>query len=282
MTRDDSNSLSPPSIEKLAVHTMTTRPLRLEEAVSEYAARGIPGISVWKETLEGIDSQTANQMIVDHGLKVPALVRGGFFCAEGKAERIAKIEENRRMIEVAAEINADLLVLVVGAVPSVDLHEQRKWVRDAVATLVDDAAGASVRLAIEPLHPMYAGDKSCINRITEANEICQQIGSVHVGVAVDVYHVWWDPDLQNQIAMLGEANRLLAFHVCDWRVPTRDLMTDRTLMGEGCIDIPKIRSWVEAAGFTGWNEVEIFSEDYWSQDQGEYLDRILDCYVHYT
>ncbi|MEM7476644.1 MAG: sugar phosphate isomerase/epimerase family protein [Planctomycetota bacterium] len=269
---------SQPSIDKLAVHTMTTKPMKLEVAVREYAARGIRGISVWKEALEGYTTSEAKQIIVDHGLEVPALVRGGFFCAESKSERLDKIEENRRLIETAAEIEAEMLVLVVGAIPTASLETQRQWVSEGIAALIDEAKAANIHLAIEPLHPMYAGDKSCINRIAEASEICEQLGCPNVGVAVDVYHVWWDPELTQQIELLGKTKRLFAFHICDWRVPTRHLLTDRTLMGQGCIDVPGIRACVEQAGFDGWNEVEIFSEDFWAQDQGEFLDQIVSAY----
>ncbi|MEM1227281.1 MAG: sugar phosphate isomerase/epimerase family protein [Planctomycetota bacterium] len=263
----------------LAVHSITTKPLRLDEAVREYASRGIRGISVWQDALEPFDLPTARRMIMDHGLSVPALVRGGFFCADTKASREDRIDENRRLIEIASEVDAEMLVLVVGAIPKEDLNVQRSWVSDGIAALVEDATASGVRLAIEPLHPMYAADKSCVNRIAEANEICQRIDDPLVGVAVDVYHVWWDPELQSQIQRLGQANRLFAFHLCDWRVPTRDFLNDRAVMGDGCIDIPTIRSWVESAGFNGWNEVEIFSTELWSQDQRPYLDRIVDSYL---
>lgn len=267
-----------PARDKLAVHTFTTKPLPLDAAVREYAARDIGGISVWVETLEGWQTAEANRLIRDHGLKVPALVRGGFFCAETAAERAAKIDHNRRLIETAAGVGAEMLVLVVGAIPGPSLETQRGWVADGVAAIADEAAAAGVKIAIEPLHPMYAGDKSCINRIAEARGVCDRVGSPNVGIAIDVYHVWWDPDLEAEIAEVGRTERLFAFHVCDWRTPTRDLLTDRALMGDGCIDVRGIRGMVEAAGFRGWNEVEIFSEEHWAADQGEYLDKIVARY----
>ncbi|WP_237228538.1 sugar phosphate isomerase/epimerase family protein [Rubinisphaera sp. JC750] len=270
---------SAPDRQKLAVHTMTTKPWKLETAVREYAARDVQGISIWVEALEGYSNATVRRIVSDHGLKVPALVRGGFFCDESSSVRQQKIDRNRQLIETAAEIEADMLVLVVGAIPQVSLDVQRGWVSDGIAALLDLAASTGVKLAIEPLHPMYAGDKSCINRISEANAICDRLAHPLLGVAVDVYHVWWDPDLQEQIAQLGKQNRLFGFHLCDWRVPTRDLLTDRALMGEGCVDIRSIRASVEAAGFDGWNEVEIFSEDYWGSDQGDFLDRIVGSYM---
>jgi len=271
--------VSGPDRSKLAVHTMTTKPWNLETAVREYSARDIRGISIWVEALEGYTAATARQMVTDHGLQVPALVRGGFFCDESSAGRQQKIDRNRQLIETATEIGAEMLVLVVGATPGTPLDVQRGWVSDGIAALLDDATANGVKLAIEPLHPMYAGDKSCINRIAEANAICDQLMHPLLGVAVDVYHVWWDPDLQPQIGLLGKQGRLFGFHLCDWRVPTRHLLTDRALMGEGCIDLRCIRSWVESAGFNGWNEVEIFSEEHWASDQGQFLDRIVENYL---
>lgn len=263
---------------RLAVHTMTTKPLSLAEAAEAYAERGIGGISVWVEALTGISTSTAKQIIDDAGLKVPALVRGGFFCAASEAQRKECIDTNRRLIETAAALDAEMLVLVVGALPGESLDMQRGWVRDGIESLLPEAHFNGVKLAIEPLHPMYAADKSCINRITEARRICEAIDDPQVGVAVDVYHVWWDPELSDEIKRLGETERIFGFHVCDWRVPTRDLLTDRALMGDGCIDIAGIRREVEAAGFKGWHEVEIFSEEHWASEQGAYLDKIVERY----
>lgn len=263
---------------RLAVHTMTTKPLSLAEAAEAYARRGIGGISVWVEALNDIATSTAKQIIDDAGLKVPALVRGGFFCAASEADRKVRIDNNRRLIETAAALEAEMLVLVVGALPGESLDVQRGWVREGIERLLPEAHFNGVKLAIEPLHPMYAADKSCINRITEARRICETIDDPQVGVAVDVYHVWWDPELSNEIKRLGETDRIFGFHVCDWRVPTRDLLTDRALMGDGCIDIAGIRREVEAAGFNGWHEVEIFSEEHWASEQGEFLDKIVERY----
>ncbi len=269
---------TPADGSRLAVHTMTTQPLSLAAAAEAYASRGIGGISVWVETLSGLTTSTAKQIIDDAGLKVPALVRGGFFCAASAVERQDRIDNNRRLIETAAALEAEMLVLVVGALPDQPLDVQRGWVRDGIEKLLPEAQTHGVRLAIEPLHPMYAADKSCINRITEARQICEAIDDAQVGVAVDVYHVWWDPELNDEIKQLGRTKRIFGFHVCDWRVPTRDLLTDRALMGDGCIDIASIRRAVEAAGFKGWNEVEIFSEEHWASDQDEYLDKIVERY----
>lgn len=267
---------------RLAVHTMTTKPWSLAEAATQYAARGIGGISVWVEALQGLSTAEARRIIDDCGLQVPALVRGGFFCDPAAAERLNRIDHNRRLIQTAAELGAEMLVLVVGATPGHPLAEQRGWVREGIEQLLADAQASKVKLAIEPLHPMYAGDRSCINRIAEARQICESLQHPQLGVAVDVYHVWWDPDLEDEIKRLGQAGTLLAYHLCDWRVPTRDLLNDRALMGDGCIDLPAITAAVRATGFAGWEEVEIFSNEHWQADQGEFLDRIVSRYTELT
>jgi sugar phosphate isomerase/epimerase len=269
-------------LSKLAIHTMTNKPWTLGECIEQYRAAGVAAISVWRNVLEPVGTDEAARMLADSGLAVPALVRGGFFPASDPADRQKAIDENRRCIDEAAALSAQMVVLVVGAVPGVDLAEARKQVTEGIAACLPHARERNVKLAIEPLHPMYAAQRSCINRMVEARDICQQLNDSHLGIAVDVYHTWWDPDLQAEIAIAGEQGWLLAFHVCDWRTETRSLLTDRGLMGEGCIDIPKIRGWMEAAGFDGYNEVEIFSDAYWAMDQGEYLAKIKDAYLKHV
>ena len=268
-------------LSRLAIHTKTHKPWSLGECIDHFARAGVPGVSVWRDVIEPIGVAAAAKMVRDSGLSVPALVRGGFFPGATEAERQAAINENMICIDEAAAIGAGMVVLVVGAVPGMPLAEARKHVAEGIAAVVDHAEAAGVNLAIEPLHPMYAGDKSCINRMAEAREACQAVGHNRVGIAVDVYHVWWDPDLEAEIGRSGELGLLHAFHVCDWRVPTRDLLTDRGLMGEGVIDIPTIRGWMEDAGFDGFNEVEVFSEDYWAMDQADYLETVKAAYLEH-
>jgi sugar phosphate isomerase/epimerase len=193
------------------------------------------------------------------------LCRGGFFTAKDWRA------DNRRAIEEAYELGAQCLVLVVGGLlpGSKDLLLSRERIKDGIATILPEAKKAGVALAIEPLHPMQAAERACINTLEQALDICDALGE-GIGVAVDVYHVWWDPKLQSQIMRAGE--RILAHHICDWLVPTRDLLNDRGMMGDGVIDLPLIRSWVEAAGYSGFQEVEIFSElDWWKRDPDEVL-----------
>ncbi len=170
-------------------------------------------------------------------------------------------------------------MLVVGAVPGVPLEDARRHAADGIAAVLPHAASVGVKLAIEPLHPMYAADRSCINRMAEARKTCEQLNHPMLGIAVDVYHVWWDPDLRSEIALAGKQRTLFGFHVCDWRVDTRHMLSDRGLMGDGCIDIRAIRGWVEEAGFRGYNEVEIFSEQFWAMDQEQYVEKIRRAYL---
>jgi sugar phosphate isomerase/epimerase len=204
-------------------------------------------------------------------MTVTGLCRGGMFTAADESGRRAALDDNRRALDEAAEIGALCLILVAGGLPtgSRDIDDARMQVRDALAALLPDARQAGVPLAIEPLHPMFAADRACVNTLAQANDLCDELGS-GVGVAVDVYHVWWDPDLKKEIARA--ADKILAYHVNDWLVPTTDLLLDRGMMGDGVIDLRTIREMVEAAGYRGHCEVEILSaENWWKRDPDEVL-----------
>ena len=268
----------PNDLAKLAIHTMTHKPWSLRECIDAFTAKGIGGISVWRNVVEPIGAEEAGRMLRDSGLKVPALVRGGFFPAVLPADRQKAIDENRQIIDEAHAIGAEMVVLVVGAVPGMPLTEARKHVTDGIGALLPHALDKGVKLAIEPLHPMYAGDRSCINRMAEAREVCEQLKSRMLGIAVDVYHVWWDPDLEKEIELAGQQHTLFGYHICDWRLNTRDMLNDRGLMGDGCIDIDSITQMVRKAGFTGLSEVEVFSDEYWKMDQHAYLDLVIERY----
>lgn len=267
---------------RLAIHTMTNRPWTLAQCIEGYTKAGIRGISVWRNVVEPMGSVQAGKMLRDAGMKVVALVRGGFFPAFEASRRQEAIDDNRRAIDDAANIGAEMVVLVCGAVPGMPLAEARKQIREGIAAILPHARSRNMKLAIEPLHPMYAADRSAINRMAEAREICQYLRDPLVGIACDVYHVWWDPDLEKEIRLAGEQKTLFAFHICDWRVNTRDLLNDRGLMGEGCINLRQIRGWVEEAGFRGFNEVEIFSTERWAMDQTQYLEQIKRAYLEYS
>jgi sugar phosphate isomerase/epimerase len=267
---------------KLCIHTITTKPWDIETAAARYAEAGVKGITVWRNALEGKDVTKTGEMIRSHGMEVVSLCRGGFFPNIEKQKRVEAIEENRRIVEEAAALGAPMVVLVCGAEPKQSLEDSRMHIQEGIMETLDHAKDHNVKLAIEPLHPMYADTRSAINTLKQANDMAEEIASPQVGVAVDVYHLWWDEDLEREIMRCGRNNNLLAFHVCDWKVPTNDFLLDRGLMGEGCINIPQIREWVENAGFKGMNEVEIFSSTYWAMDQDEYLGKIVETYLEYV
>jgi sugar phosphate isomerase/epimerase len=264
-------------LSRLCIHTITTKPWSLAEAIEGYTRAGVRGITVWREALAPYGAGEAGRMLRESGLAVVSLCRGGFFPATTSEGRQAAIDDNRRAIAEAAAIGAPLLVLVCGAVPGQPLAESRKQIAEGIAAVLPDAAAAGVRLGIEPLHPMYADSRSAITTMKQANDMVAALASPWVGVTVDVYHLWWDPELEGEIARAGDS--IFSFHVCDWRTPTRDLLNDRGLMGEGCIDIPQIRGWVESGGFNGFVEVEIFSEQYWAQDQARFVESIRAAYL---
>lgn len=266
-------------LSRLCIHTITTKPWRLEEAVPRYAAAGVKGITVWRQALEGRDPAASSRMIREHGLEIVSLCRGGFFAAATSAERTAALDDNRRCVDEAAALGAPLVVLVCGATPAQPLAESRRQIAESIAALLPHATAARVKLAIEPLHPVYAADRSAINTLGQARELCRQLRSPWLGIAADVYHIWWEPNLEAEIKAAGAEGSLFAFHVCDWRTPTNDVLNDRGLMGEGCIPIREIRGWVEEAGFVGFNEVEVFSNRWWADDQALFLRKITDAYL---
>lgn len=266
------------NLSRLCIHTITTKPWTIEEAAVNYAAAGVQGITVWREALRDRNITQTGKMLRDHNLTVVSLCRGGFFPHKDQNRRRSAIDDNRKAIEEAAELGTGMLVLVCGADPDQPLEESRKQIRYGIAALISDASAAGVKLAIEPLHPMYADTRSAINTLAQANDMAEELDSPWVGVAVDVYHLWWDPLLEKEIYRCGKAGNLAAFHICDWKVPTAHMLLDRGLMGDGCIPVRQIRSWVEAAGFNGFNEIEIFSELYWKDNQADFLNKIIKAY----
>ena len=267
---------------KLCIHTMTTKPLSLQECVENYHAAGIQGITIWRNVLEGQNLRDCKKILDDNNLNVAGVARGGFFPSVEAEKRQTAIDDNLFAIEQSAAVGAPVLVLVCGSDSRQPLEKSREQIKEGILKILPEAKAAGVKLAIEPLHPMYAGDKSAINTIAQANDMTEEINSEFVGIAVDVYHLWWDNNLKNEIKRCGKNNNLLAFHVCDWNVPTTDFLTDRGLMGDGCIDVPQIRGWVEETGFSGYNEVEIFSDKYWATDQNQYLEKIKNAYLNFT
>ena len=248
----------------------------LAQMIDGCARHGIRGIAPWRDKLAEMGLKKAVAAIKDNNLSVTGLCRGGFFTAKDW------LDDNRRAIEEAHALEADCLVMVVGGLPegSKDLGHARERVQECISKILPEARAANVPLAIEPLHPMQAADRACVNTLEQALDLCDALGE-GVGVAVDAYHVWWDPKLEEQVKRAGR-KRILGYHICDWLVPTRDLAFDRGMMGDGIIDLPRIRGHVEAAGYSGFHEVEIFSEhNWWKRDPDEVLrickERFLEC-----
>jgi len=269
-------------LSRLCVHTLTTKPWDIEACVKNYSAAGIKGITIWRNVLENKNLKEIRRLLDDSGMEVVSLARGGFFPSVDTKKRQSAIDDNLWAIEQGAEVGAPSIVLVCGADGGQSLEKSREQISEGIQRILPVAREAGVKLSIEPLHPMYAADRSAINTLRQANDLAEAINSEYVGVAIDVYHLWWDPDLRQEIQRCAKNNHLFAFHVCDWNVPTVDFLNDRGLMGDGCINIPEIRSWVEEAGFKGHNEVEIFSDKYWATDQFAYLEKIKEAYLTKT
>jgi sugar phosphate isomerase/epimerase len=276
--------MSAPDPSLLSINTATVRAQwPLPDTIAALARHGIRGISPWRDQVAAAGLDDTARRIRDAGLTVTGLCRGGMFPAPDREGRRAAHDDNRRAVDEALTLGAQCLVLVVGGLPkdrggqivSRDLAGAREMVRDGLGSLYEYAHGAGMPLAIEPLHPMYAADRACVNTMAQANALCDELapdGTDGLGLAVDVYHVWWDPLLRAEIIRAGERNRLFAYHICDWLVPTRDLLNDRGMMGDGVIDLPLIRGWMDAAGYRGMHEVEIFSaQDWWKRDGDEVL-----------
>ena len=281
--RDFSNDHRWLSINTATIRKSSGKELPLPDIIDACARRGIRAISPWRDQVQAAGLPTISKLVKSHGLELSGYCRGGMFPASTPEGLQAAHDDNRRAVDEARELNAKCLVLVVGGLPgalagkpeSKDIALARTQVQDGIAKLLEYSRSVGMPLAIEPLHPMYAADRACVNTMEQALDICDALDpqrSGALGVACDVYHVWWDPKLQAQIARAGR-ERLLAFHVCDWLVPTTDLLLDRGMMGDGVIDIRRIRGWVEAAGFAGYSVVEIFSQrNWWLREHGEVLD----------
>jgi sugar phosphate isomerase/epimerase len=262
--------------ERLSLNTATVRKQwDLRQCIEGCARHGFGGISPWRDMLQAMGVDEAARAIRDNGLGVSGLCRGGWYTAEGALTQ-GVIDDNKRAVDEAAAIGAECLVMVVGGLPkgSKDIASARSIVAEGLAKTLDYARTVGVKVGIEPLHPMYAGDRAVVNTMAHALDLCDALGD-GIGVAMDVYHVWWDPDLMSQIERAGK-ERLLAFHLCDFLNPTRDLLEDRGMMGDGVIDIPTIRAAVEAQGFSGLNEVEIFSSfEWWKRDPDDVMQTII-------
>jgi sugar phosphate isomerase/epimerase len=266
----------------LSLNTATVRKQGdLIEIIEACARHGIRAIDPWRDQVAEVGLDRAARAVRDAGLELSGYCRGGMFTSD-PTQRLAVRDDNRRAVDEAKALGASCVVLVVGGLPqysrpgslaSKDIGQARAQVDDAIAEMLAYARQAGMPLAIEPLHPAYAADRACVNTTKQALDICDRIDpqrSGELGVALDVYHIWWDPEVLGQIARAGK-DRILAFHVCDWMVPTRDILNDRGMMGDGVIEIKRLRAAVEAQGFAGYSEIEIFSNDWWQRPMDEVL-----------
>ena len=272
--------------EALSLNTATVRKQwPLDRIIEECVRREIRAIAPWRDQVAAVGIARVAALLRDTGIGLSGYCRGGFFPAADAANLRAALADNRLAIDEAKLLGSPCLVLVVGSLPGAltgppayhDIARARAEVRDGIAATLDYAKAVGMPLAIEPLHPMQAAERACINTLEQALDLCDELDparSGSLGVAVDLYHVWWDPKLEAQLVRAG-ADRLMAYHVCDWLSPTRDLLNDRGMMGDGVIELKKCRRWVEAAGYTGFSEVEIFSEQWWAKPGEEVLDTCI-------
>jgi sugar phosphate isomerase/epimerase len=273
----------------LSINTATLRKqLGMAEIIEGCARRGISIICPWRDQVHAAGLEQTRRRLAETGLRTSGYCRGGFFPAADAAGLKAALEDNRRAVDEAKLLHAPCLVLVVGSLPgalggtpfSKDITHARAQVMDGIGHTLEYSRAQGLPLAIEPLHPMQCADRSCIVTLSHALDICDALDPARsgaLGVAVDVYHTWWDPLLAAAVARAGR-DRLLAYHVCDWLVPTRDLVNDRGMMGDGIIELKRIRTLIEGVGYAGPAEVEIFSETWWAKPADEVLDTCIARY----
>lgn len=273
---------------RLSINQATIKYASLSEALSATVAAGVEAIGTWREPVNDVGLEVAAQMLTDSGLRFTTHCRGGFFTLPEGAQRRASIDDNRRAIEetaalaaAGAEGSTSVLVLVAGGLPdgSTDIRGARERVRDAIGELVPDALAAGVTLAIEPLHPMYVSDRCVVSTLGQALDIAGDFPAEAVGAAVDTFHVFWDPDVYEQIARAGREGRIATYQVCDWKTPlAADVLLSRHYTGDGVIDFASLTRAVVDAGYTGDIEVEIFNERIWATDYDEVVRRTAETF----
>ena len=226
------------NLDRLCVHTITTKPWSIDEIIENYPKAGVKAVSVWRDLLENRDTAKIGEQIRAAGMEVVSLVRGGFFTGKTETEIQASLDDNRRAIDEAKALGAPMVVLVCGAVPGQSIQQSLSQIQVGLETLLPYAEKHGVKLGIEPLHPMYADSRSAICTMKTANDFAERFSSPYIGVVVDVFHLWWDPDLADECKRCGEHGNLFAFHICDWKLDMADMLNDRGLMGEGVIGGP--------------------------------------------
>lgn len=272
-------------LERFSINQMTVKQLSMPELVAGCVELGIPAVGLWREPVAEYGLEASAKLVRDAGLTVTTLCRGGFFTAIDPAERAAALADNRKAIDEAATLGTDTLVLVSGGLPagSKDLHGARERIADALSELGPYAASHGVRLAIEPLHPMYASDRCVVSTLAQALDIAERFPAEQVGVTVDTYHIWWDDTAPAAIARAGAGGRIHTFQLADWITPLpKGVLTGRGQIGDGSIDMREWKAYVEAAGYTGPIEVELFNDDLWAGDGRALLARTAERFVEHA
>jgi sugar phosphate isomerase/epimerase len=267
-------------MERLSFNQITAKHATLKECVEASVRHGVGWIAPWRDRVEEAGLKVSVRMIRDSGLRVSSLCRGGFFPAATSAERLQRIDDNRCAIDQAAELGAPCVVLVCGPAPDRDIDGARRMVAEGIEAIITHARERGVRLGIEPLHPMFAADRSVIVTLAEALDLASHFDPATLGVVVDVFHVWWDPRLY--IELRRAKGRIAGFHVSDWAVPLPGIVTGRSIMGDGVIELRRIRSAVDETGYDGPIEVEIMNEKIWSQPIDLTFDQIIQNYLEYV
>ena len=262
------------SLERFSINQMTVKQLSMPELVQECARLGIGNVGLWREPVQSYGLEATGKLVRDAGLTVTTLCRGGFLTAVDADERAAALADNRRAVDEAATLGTDTLVLVSGGLPpgTKDLRAARERIADALTELAPYAEDHGVKLAIEPLHPMFASDRCVVSTLTQALDLAERFPAHQVGVTVDTYHIWWDDTAPEAIARAGAQHRIHTFQLADWITPLPEgVLNGRGQIGDGAIDMREWQGYVEAAGYTGSIEVELFNEDLWARDGRELL-----------
>ncbi|GHJ99030.1 xylose isomerase [Streptomyces sp. Y2F8-2] len=271
--------------ERFSINQMTVKQLSMPELVDACQESGVRGVGLWREPVQSHGLEATAKLVRDAGLTVTTLCRGGFFTAIDPDERARALDDNRRAVDEAAALGTDTLVLVSGGLPagSKDLRGARERIADALAELGPYAAERGVRLAIEPLHPMYASDRCVVSTLAQALDLAERFPAEQVGVTVDTYHIWWDDTAPEQIARAGAGGRIHTFQLADWTTPLPEgVLNGRGQIGDGAVDMREWKGYVEAAGYTGPIEVELFNDGLWARDGREVLAETVERFVEHV